>query len=286
MLSLEEEQALAWRWRDHQDLAAAHRLVTCHLRLVAKIARSYRGYGFPAGDLIGEGSVGLMQAVERFDPNQGFRLATYAMWWIRAAMQNYILHNWSLVRLGTTAAQKRLFFNLRRIKGQMRAIEDGDLEPEQVGKIAQMLRVPEHEVISMNRRLAGPDHSLNGPARLDGESDWQETLPDESESHEQTLGDREELTERKALLAHALTSLSERERHILTERRLRDNSITLEELSRQYGVSSERVRQIEVCAVRKLQKAVKASKAGLPMPSAMLGHPGLGQTGVSLAHPF
>src|ERR1700691_987878 len=204
MLSAEEEFALACRWRDHQDVNAAHRLVTSHLRLVAKIAIGYRGYGLPLGELIGEGNVGMMQAVKRFDPDRGFRLATYAMWWIRAAVQEYVLHSWSLVKMGTTAAQKKLFFNLRRLKGQMRALDSGDLQPEQVNTIAHSLDDPEQDVVSMNRRLSGPDHSLNAPVRQDGEGEWQDWLTDETESLETTIADREELGGRKALLPSAL----------------------------------------------------------------------------------
>ncbi len=261
MLSAEEELELSRRWRDHQDIEAAHKLVTSHLRLVAKIAMGYRGYGLPLGELISEGNVGMMQAVKRFDPDRGFRLATYAMWWIRAAIQEYILHSWSLVKMGTTAAQKKLFFNLRRLKGQMQAIEEGDLQPEQVAKIAKALDVPEQDVISMNRRLSAPDHSLNAPVRADSEGEWQDWLVDETESQEQAISEREEMTGRKALLNNALKTLNERERHILIERRLKDNPTTLEELSQQYGISRERVRQIEVRAFEKLQKAMHAQVA-------------------------
>jgi len=256
MLTPEEELALSRRWREHEDMEAAHKLVTSHLRLVAKIAMGYRGYGLPVGELISEGNVGMMQAVKRFDPDRGFRLATYAMWWIRAAIQEYILHSWSLVKMGTTAAQKKLFFNLRRLKGQMQAIDDGDLQPEQVAKIAHALDVPEQDVISMNRRLTAPDHSLNAPVRADSEGEWQDWLVDESESQETAIGEREELTGRKTLLANALKTLNERERHILIERRLKDNPTTLEDLSQQYGISRERVRQIEVRAFEKLQKSM------------------------------
>jgi len=261
MLTAEEELELSRRWRDKQDMEAAHKLVTSHLRLVAKIAMGYRGYGLPVGELISEGNVGMMQAVKRFDPDRGFRLATYAMWWIRAAIQEYILHSWSLVKMGTTAAQKKLFFNLRRLKGQMQAIEDGDLQPEQVAKIAHALDVPEQDVVSMNRRLTAPDHSLNAPVRSDSEGEWQDWLVDETESQETAIAEREEMTGRKALLNGALKSLNERERHILIERRLKDNPTTLEELSQQYGISRERVRQIEVRAFEKLQKAMHAQVA-------------------------
>ena len=268
MLTAEEELDLARRWRDKEDTAAAHKLVTSHLRLVAKIAMGYRGYGLPVGELISEGNVGMMQAVKRFDPDRGFRLATYAMWWIRAAIQEYILHSWSLVKMGTTAAQKKLFFNLRRLKGQMQAIEDGDLQPEQVAKIAHALDVPEQDVVSMNRRLAAPDHSLNAPVRANSEGEWQDWLVDDTESQETAIGDREELTGRKALLANALKTLNERERHILIERRLKDNPTTLEDLSQHYNISRERVRQIEVRGFEKLQKAMKAAVAEQRMQAA------------------
>jgi len=261
MLSAEEELELSRRWRDNQDMEAAHKLVTSHLRLVAKIAMGYRGYGLPVGELISEGNVGMMQAVKRFDPDRGFRLATYAMWWIRAAIQEYILHSWSLVKMGTTAAQKKLFFNLRRLKGQMQAIDDGDLKPEQVAKIAHALDVPEQDVVSMNRRLSAPDHSLNAPVRADSEGEWQDWLVDETESQESAIAEREELSGRKALLNSALKTLNERERHILIERRLKDNPTTLEDLSQQYGISRERVRQIEVRAFEKLQRSMHAKVA-------------------------
>ena len=261
MLAPEEELSLAKRWRDSEDTQAAHKLVTSHLRLVAKIAMGYRGYGLPVGELISEGNVGMMQAVKRFDPDRGFRLATYAMWWIRAAIQEYILHSWSLVKMGTTAAQKKLFFNLRRLKGQMQAFEDGDLKPEQVGKIAHLLDVPEQDVISMNRRLAAPDNSLNAPLRQEGEGEWQDWLVDDSDSQETVLAEREEASGRQALLANALKTLNERERHILIERRLKDEPTTLEELSQHYDISRERVRQIEVRAFEKLQKSMQTQVA-------------------------
>ena len=259
MLEPEEEYMLAKRWKEREDSEAAHRLVTSHLRLVAKIAMGYRGYGLPLSELISEGNVGMMQAVKRFDPDRGFRLATYAMWWIRAAIQEYILHSWSLVKMGTTAAQKKLFFNLRRLKGQLQAIEDGDLSPENVEKIAHELDVPEADVVSMNRRLAAPDHSLNAPLRSDSEGEWQDWLVDETDSQETMLGERQELGLRRDLLEKALTHLNERERHILGERRLKDSPTTLEDLSQQYGISRERVRQIAVRAFEKLQKAIKAA---------------------------
>jgi RNA polymerase sigma-32 factor len=259
MLEPEEEFILAKRWREHGDVEAAHKLVTSHLRLVAKIAMGYRGYGLPVSELIAEGNIGMMQAVKRFEPERGFRLATYAMWWIRAAMQEYILRSWSLVKMGTTAAQKKLFFNLRKIKGQMKAIEEGDLTPAQVAKIAQTLGVPEDEVVSMNRRLAAPDHSLNAPLRQDGEGEWQDWLADEGIDQETGLAESEELANRRRLLTRAMATLTERERHILTERRLKDEPTTLEDLSQHYDISRERVRQIEVRAFDKLQKAMTAA---------------------------
>src|SRR5690349_15677745 len=220
MLSPEEELALSKKWRDTHDMEAAHKLVTSHLRLVAKIAMGYRGYGLPVGELISEGNVGMMQAVKRFDPDRGFRLATYAMWWIRAAIQEYILHSWSLVKMGTTAAQKKLFFNLRKLKGQMQAIDDGDLSPEHVTQIATKLDVPEQDVVNMNRRLASPDHSLNAPLRADSEGEWQDWLVDEQDTAEVNLAERQELGKRRTLLRQAMKDLIDRERHILTERRL------------------------------------------------------------------
>jgi RNA polymerase sigma-32 factor len=260
MLQADEEYMLAKRWREHDDPDAAHRLVTSHLRLVAKIAMGYRGYGLPLSELISEGNVGMMQAVKRFDPDRGFRLATYAMWWIRASIQEYILHSWSLVKIGTTAAQKKLFFNLRRLKGQIQAIEEGDLTPEHVAKIAKELDVPESDVVSMNRRLMAPDNSLNAPLRADGEGEgeWQDWLVDDEASQESKLGDRQELGLRRDLLKTAMSHLTDRERDILMERRLKENPTTLEDLSAKYGISRERVRQIEVRAFEKLQKAIKA----------------------------
>ena len=257
MLEPQEEFMLAKRWQEHEDSEAAHKLVTSHLRLVAKIAMGYRGYGLPVSELISEGNVGMMQAVKKFDPDRGFRLATYAMWWIRAAIQEYILHSWSLVKMGTTAAQKKLFFNLRRLKGEMQAIDEGNLSPEQVRAIATKLEVPEQDVVNMNRRLASADHSLNAPLRADSEGEWQDWLVDESASQEISLGEREELTKRRKLLTQAMEHLNERERDILVERRLRENPTTLEDLSQKYGVSRERVRQIEVRAFEKLQKAIR-----------------------------
>ena len=257
MLEVNEEFQLAERWRDNEDPDAAHRLVTSHLRLVAKIAMGYRGYGLPLGELISEGNVGMMQAIRRFDPDRGFRLATYAMWWIRAAMQEYILHSWSLVKIGTTAAQKKLFFNLRKLKGQIQAIEDGDLHPDHVSTIARRLKVTETEVINMNRRMTGPDKSLNAPLREDGEGEWQDWLVEDSDSQEIVLGEKQELGNRRKLLTLAMKGLSGRERNILSERRLRDEPVTLQNLSERYGISRERVRQIEVRAFEKIQKSVK-----------------------------
>jgi RNA polymerase sigma-32 factor len=260
MLAKDEEFMLAKRWQEHEDPEAAHRLVTSHLRLVAKIAMGYRGYGLPIGEVISEGNVGLMQAVKKFDPDRGFRLATYAMWWIRASIQEYILRSWSLVKMGTTAAQKKLFFNLRKAKSEISALEEGDLRPEQVSQIATKLGVLDEEVISMNRRLAGGDASLNAPLRADGESEWQDWLvDDQTPSQESVVADNEERSIRMSLLEEAMTELTDRERHILTERRLKDDPTTLEELASQYGVSRERVRQIEVRAFEKLQKTMRAA---------------------------
>ncbi|MDX6751061.1 RNA polymerase sigma factor RpoH [Geminicoccaceae bacterium 1502E] len=265
MLAPEEEYMLAKRWREDEDVDAAHRLVTSHLRLVAKIAMGYRGYGLPMNEIISEGNVGLMQAVKRFDPERGFRLATYAMWWIRAAIQEYILHSWSLVKMGTTAAQKKLFFNLRRLKSQMQAIEEGDLSPETVKQIATTLEVTEQDVIDMNRRLEGPDHSLNAMLRTEGDTEWQDWLVDEGPSQETVVVEAAERDHRRGLLEEAMKVLNDRERHILSERRLKEEPSTLEELSSQYGISRERVRQIEVRAFEKLQKAVQhLETAGAP----------------------
>jgi RNA polymerase sigma-32 factor len=258
MLSFEEEVAVARRWRDRQDTEAAHKLVTSHLRLVAKIATGYSGYGLPVSELIGEGNVGLMRALTGFDPERGFRFATYAMCWIRASIQEYIVHSWSMVKMGTTGAQKKLFFNLRRLKRQLQAIDDGDLAPEQISRIAHLLDVSERDVVSMDRRLAARDRSLNAPLQVDGEGEWQDWLVDESETHETTIAEREERSGLRAMLAGALNTLNKRERHILIERRLKDDPATLEELSRQYGISRERARQIEVRAFEKVQKSVKA----------------------------
>ena len=257
MLEKGEEYMLAKRWLEHNDTDSAHKMVTSHLRLVAKIASGYRGYGLPLAELISEGNIGLMQAVKRFDPERGFRLATYAMWWIRAAIQEYILHSWSLVKIGTTAAQKKLFFNLRKLKGQIEAFEEGDLTPEHVGEIAERLNVTENEVVMMNRRMAGSDHSLNAPLRADTEGEWIDWLADDSDSQEIQLAESEEYSKRRDLMSDALSILNERERHILTERRLQEEPSTLEDLSKVYGISRERVRQIEVRAFEKLQKAVR-----------------------------
>ncbi len=259
ILEAQQEYMLAKRWREHGDSDAAHELVTSHLRLVAKIAMGYRGYGLPMGELISEGNVGMMQAVKRFEPDRGFRLATYAMWWIKAAIQEYILHSWSLVKIGTTAAQKKLFFNLRRIKGEIQALDEGDLAPENVKEIATRLKVSETEVISMNRRMAAPDNSLNAPLRADSEGEWQDWLVDDSDSQETLLAESEELEKRRELLHGALETLNERERHILVERRLSEDPLTLEQLSQQFGISRERVRQIEVRAFEKLQKSIRTA---------------------------
>ncbi|MEA3014270.1 MAG: polymerase sigma-32 factor [Sphingomonadales bacterium] len=257
ILAPEEEYMLAKRWTEHQDTDAAARLVNSHLRLVAKIAMGYRGYGLPTAELISEGNIGLMQGVKKFEPERGFRLATYAMWWIRASIQEYILRSWSLVKMGTTAAQKKLFFNLRRMKNKIDAFEDGDLKPEDVTKIATDLGVSEDDVISMNRRMAmGGDTSLNVPLRDDSEGSWQDFLVDSEPLQDERVAEAEETRIRHDLLVEALGALNERERHILTERRLTDEPKTLEELSQVYDVSRERIRQIEVRAFEKLQKAL------------------------------
>ncbi len=260
MLEPQEEYMLAKRYQEHEDPGAAHKLVTSHLRLVAKIAMGYRGYGLPIGEVISEGNVGLMQAVKKFEPERGFRLATYAMWWIKASIQEYILRSWSLVKMGTTANQKRLFFNLRKVKGKIQALEEGDLNPEQVSEIATRLNVSEAEVISMNRRLSG-DASLNAPIRAtEGESgEWQDWLVDESENQEAILAAQDELEQRREMLGEALDVLNDRERRIFEARRLAEDPMTLEELSGEFDISRERVRQIEVRAFEKVQDAVKAS---------------------------
>ena len=257
ILEADEEASLARRWRNNGDETAMEKLVTSHLRLVAKIAMGYRGYGLMVADLVAEGNVGMMQAVNKFDPDRGFRLSTYAMWWIRASIQEYILHSWSLVKMGTTAAQKKLFFNLRKLKAYIGALDDGDLRPDHVIKISNRLRVSETEVISMNRRLSRSDHSLNTPLREDSDGEWQDWLIDEGDSQETLLGEAEELSARRQLLQNAMKGLSQRERHIITERRIKDSPSTLQNLSDQYGISRERVRQIEVRAFEKICKTVK-----------------------------
>jgi len=271
MLEPQTEYMLAKRWREHEDPEAAHKLVTSHLRLVAKIAMGYRGYGLPIGEVISEGNVGLMQAVKRFEPDKGFRLATYAMWWIRASIQEYILRSWSLVKMGTTASQKKLFFNLRKAKSQISALEEGDLRPEHVDKIATKLGVSKQDVIDMNRRMGG-DASLNAPLREEGEGEWQDWLVDDSANAEHILVDREESDNRLGALRSALSVLNDRERRIFEARRLVDDPMTLEDLSAEFGVSRERVRQIEVRAFEKVQAAVKAGVArmeALPPPRQM-----------------
>ena len=266
MLEPNEEYMLAKRWREHEDSAAAHRLVTSHLRLVARIAMGYRGYGLPIGEVISEGNIGLMQAVKRFEPDKGFRLATYAMWWIRASIQEYILRSWSLVKMGTTASQKKLFFNLRKAKNQVQALGDGDLRPDQVSAIATKLSVPEEDVISMNRRLSG-DLSVNSPMRNDGEgAEWQDWLVDDADSQETVLAESDEFKRRKAFLRTAMGELNDREREIFEARRLRDDPATLEELSAKYDVSRERIRQIEVRAFEKVQKAVQSANRVAEIP--------------------
>jgi len=268
MLEPQQEYMLAKRWTEHEDRDAAHQLVTSHLRLVAKIAMGYRGYGLPVSELISEGNVGMMQAVKRFDPERGFRLATYAMWWIRAAIQEYILRSWSLVKMGTTAAQKKLFFNLRKVKGQLKALEEGDLHPDHVKTIATRLGVSEDDVVSMNRRLSG-DSSLNAPVRNDAESgEWMDWLVDDTSVDQETaLAESEEKEQRHDMLQDALETLNERERRVFEARRLSEDPLTLEQLSTEFGVSRERIRQIEVRASEKVQKAVqKAAAAAEPEP--------------------
>jgi len=268
MLEPQEEYMLAKRWREHGDRDAAHRLVTSHLRLVAKIAMGYRGYGLPISEVISEGNVGLMQAVKRFEPEKGFRLATYAMWWIKASIQEYILRSWSLVKMGTTANQKKLFFNLRKAKSKISALQEGDLRPDQVQTIAKRLGVTEQDVIDMNRRLGG-DASLNAPIREDGDSgEWQDWLADDSEDQETVMAAHEELDNRRKALSSALEVLNDRERRIFEARRLADEPVTLEDLAAEFGVSRERVRQIEVRAFEKVQKAVKNRVAAMETPPA------------------
>ena len=266
MLEPDEEFMLAKRWREHDDRDAAHQLVTSHLRLVARIAMGYRGYGLPIGEVISEGNVGLMQAVKRFEPDKGFRLATYAMWWIRAAIQEYILRSWSLVKMGTTASQKKLFFNLRKIKGQLKALEEGDLHPDNVKKISTRLGVSEADVVSMNRRMAG-DSSLNAPVRNDAESgEWMDWLVDDSVDQETTLAESEERDHRHDMLLDALKDLNDRERRVFEARRLAEDPLTLEKLSGEFGVSRERIRQIEVRAFEKVQKAMQKAAAAVALP--------------------
>ena len=270
MLAADEEYMLAKNWREKEDREAAHKLVTSHLRLVAKIAMGYRGYGLPVNDLIAEGNVGMMQAVKRFDPERGFRLSTYSMWWVRASIQEYILHSWSLVKIGTTAAQKKLFFNLRKLKGQMQAIDDGDLSPENVSAIATKLDVAEYEVVNMNRRLSGGDQSLNAPMRVDGDGEWQDWLVDDKQKSQETVvADQQELDVRRSMLIEAMDGLNDREKNIILERRLKENPATLEDLSKVYDISRERVRQIEVRAFEKLQKSMRnmAIEQSLALPS-------------------
>ena len=265
ILTPEDEYMFAKRLKEHGDADAAKRLITSHLRLVAKIAMGYRGYGLPVSEIVSEGNVGLMQAVKRFDPDKGFRLATYAMWWIRAAIQEYVLRSWSMVKLGTTAAQKKLFFNLRKAKSNIGAIEEGDLTPAHTAKLADQLGVTEKEVTEMNRRLTGPDSSLNAPLRTESENEWQDWLADDMPDQETRLADREERSDRHDALTSALDTLSERERDIIQERRLKDEPATLEELSQKYGVSRERVRQIEVRAFEKLQAAMQPKQLAAPV---------------------
>ena len=253
LLEAKEEYMLAKAWKNQGDVKAAHKLVTSHLRLVAKIASGYRGYGLPLSDLISEGNIGMMHAVKRFEPEKGFRLATYAMWWIKASIQEYILRSWSLVKIGTTAAQKKLFFNLKKIKSKISAIEDGDLTPDQVDKIATELSVPHKEVISMNRRISGSDYSLNSPVTDDSSGEWQDWLEDDTQNQEASFADTEEYLIKKNILSDSLNYLNERERDIISERQLSENPLTLEELSNRYGVSRERIRQIEAKAFEKLQ---------------------------------
>jgi RNA polymerase sigma-32 factor len=273
MLTPEEEYMFGKAYREHGDPEAAHRLITSHLRLVAKISMGYRGYGLPIGEVISEGNIGLMQAVKRFEPDKGFRLATYAMWWIKASIQEFVLRSWSLVKMGTTANQKKLFFNLRKLKSKISALEEGDLKPDQVKFIAQRLGVHEEEVISMNRRLSG-DASLNSPLRTDGEGDgeWQDWLVDDSDSQEAVMAANEETEMRNGMLKEALSTLNERERRVIEARKLQDDPATLDDLSQEFSVSRERIRQIEVKAFEKLQKAVKAAaqKALLPKRTPMI----------------
>jgi RNA polymerase sigma-32 factor len=275
MLQPQEEYMLAKRWREHGDRDAAHKLVTSHLRLVAKIAMGYRGYGLPISEVISEGNVGLMQAVKRFEPEKGFRLATYAMWWIKAAIQEYILRSWSLVKMGTTANQKKLFFNLRKAKSRISALEEGDMRPDQVKIIARRLGVTEQDVVDMNRRLSG-DTSLNAPIREEGDSgEWQDWLVDDHDSQEKVLAENEEFATRRKALSEALSVLNDRERRIFQARRLADEPVTLEELADEFGVSRERVRQIEVRAFEKVQKAVRTRVADMETPPSRAQAPAM-----------
>jgi RNA polymerase sigma-32 factor len=268
MLQPDEEYMLAKRWKEHADAKAAQKLITSHLRLVAKIAMGYRGYGLPIGEVISEGNVGLMQAVKKFEPDKGFRLATYAMWWIKASIQEFVLRSWSLVKMGTTANQKKLFFNLRKVKSQIEALEEGDLRPDQVQLIAKKLGVTEEDVISMNRRLGG-DTSLNAHLRDDSEGEWQDWLVDESDNQEEMLVQSEEASMRHGLLREAMDKLTDRERRVFEARRLQDDPVTLEDLSQEFGVSRERIRQIEVRAFDKVQKAVKNASQRLLAPKTL-----------------
>ena len=277
MLAPEEEFMLGKRWKEHQDPKAAERMITSHLRLVAKIAMGYRGYGLPIGDVISEGNIGLMHAVKRYDPDRGFKLATYAMWWIKAQIQEFVLRSWSLVKIGTTSGQKKLFFNLRKMKGRIQALEEGDLKPDQVKYIAKNLGVKEDEVVSMNRRLMG-DASLNAPLRsdADGDGEWQDWLVDDTDSPETAYAQNEESDQRNGMLKLALKSLTERERDVIQARKLQDEPATLEDLSQKFGVSRERIRQIEVRAFEKLQKAVKAAASkALPARTPALAAPAI-----------
>lgn len=258
MLTPESEQELGRRWRDRHDISAAHQLVGSHLRLVVKIARGYRGYGLPPDDMIGEGQLGLMRAVCRFDPDRGIRFATYAVWWVHAAIREYVLHNWSLVKIGTTGAQKKLFFNLRRARRHLQILDHGPLPTESAGQISEMLRVPKHEVISMDRRLAGRDLSLNAPSSADSETEWQSYLVDDRDGQDSLIAEDEEAERRRSLLNAALERLTTRERHIIAERHLKETPTTLADLSQHYGISNERVRQIEIRAVAKLQRSMLA----------------------------
>ena len=275
MLAPDEEYMLGKRLKEHGDTKAAHRMITSHLRLVAKIAMGYRGYGLPIGEVISEGNIGLMQAVKRFEPDKGFKLATYAMWWIKASIQEFVLRSWSLVKMGTTANQKKLFFNLRKIKGQIQAIEEGDLRPDQVKYIAKRLGVHEAEVVSMNRRLGG-DTSLNAPLKSEAESEWQDFLVDDNDSQETVMVQNQESSMRNGYLKEALSKLNDRERRVIEARKLQDDPATLDDLSKEFDVSRERIRQIEVRAFEKLQKAVKnAAQRALAGPHAALAGPAM-----------